>query len=313
MEEQTVVLPGGVGVGEATRVMTTPPGAEFYGDRTQQAIAVNCPVCGTPNGPGDIYCQDCGLLFTSVSGSVEQLPESTDLPRLVDESGREFLLNPGVNTVGREYADVLIADSTISRKHATITLEQDRLLIEDLGSTNGTAVGGERVTPGGPVGAYNGDNVKFGNVSLTVTMPGGGGRPAALPPPAPVTEQRAKAGAMRLADGTEYPLYEGVNTVGRRSTNQVVLADAFASGSHAEIRVENGAATLVDVGSTNGTFIDGERVAAQTPIPIPSGMTVTFGKTPITFELYGAAAEVPAAEPVEEAAGEGDPDNPISV
>lgn len=304
MEEQTVVMPGGVGAGpEATRVMTTPPGAGMYGgaEATQMAVTVTCPVCGTPNPPSELFCQDCGLLFSSVSGDVEQLPDSADLPRLVDSSGREFLLNPGVNTVGRENADILLAEGTISRRHAQVTLEEDRLLVEDLGSTNGTAVAGAPVRPGAPASAYQGDTVKFGSVTLTVSLPGGGARPAALAPPSPAEEPAGpRLGAIRLPDGTEQPLLEGVTTIGRRSTNRIVLADPFASGAHAEIRAESGSVVLVDLGSTNGTFIAGERVAPQNPIPVTEGLTVTFGKTPLTFHLESGAEEASAGSDAEE-------------
>lgn len=299
MEERTVVMPegpAGAGGPEATQVMTTPPGGYGYGEATQQAITVTCPVCSTPNPPVEQYCQDCGLLFTSVSGGVEQLPDATVLPRLLDAGGREFLLNPGVNTVGRESADVLLPDGTVSRRHAHVILEDDRVMVEDLGSTNGTSVAGQPVRPGTPVPAYEGDAIRFGSVSLTVTIPGGGARPAALAAPAPAAEAAAPAadrgtpvGSLALPDGTEFPLYSGVNTLGRRSTNQIVIPDPFASGAHAEVRVEGSAVTLVDLGSTNGTFIAGERVAAQTPIAIHDGMSVTFGKTPVSFRLEGSS------------------------
>lgn len=304
MDEQTVVMPQGVGagVGEATRVMTAPPGGPQtqygYGEQTQQAITTTCPVCSTPNPPSEMYCQDCGLLFTSVAGGVQQLPDAADLPRLTDAAGAEFFLHSGLNTVGRDAADVLIADGTISRKHAQLTLEESRILVEDLGSTNGTSVAGSPVRPGAPGTAYNGDVIKFGSVKLTVSLPGQGGRPAALAAPAPeaaapAADRGASVGFLVLPDGTEHPLYEGTNTIGRRSTNQIQIADAFASGAHAEVRSEGGALVLVDLGSTNGTFLDGERVAAQTPVPITDGLTVTIAKTPVTFRLASAA---PAAE-----------------
>lgn len=296
--------------------MTTPPGGAFYGgaDATQMAVTVTCPVCSTPNPPSELYCQDCGLLFSSVSGGVEQLPDSADLPRLLDSAGKEFLLNPGVNTVGRENADVLLPEGTISRWHAQITLEEDRLLVEDLGSTNGTAVAGAPVRPGAPASAYNGDTIKFGSVTLTVTLPGGGARPAALAPPAPdEAPQGPRLGTIRLSDGSEQPLLAGVTTIGRRSTNRVVLPDPFASGAHAEIRAEEGKVVMVDLGSTNGTFIAGERIAPQTPIPVTDGLTITFGKTPLTFQLEGGGEEASAGSETEESVTGAGTDQAIDV
>jgi pSer/pThr/pTyr-binding forkhead associated (FHA) protein len=289
MSDPTIVMPEAA-VGEATRVMTVGPGSMPGGyEATQHAVTLTCPVCATPNPPGEAYCQDCGLLFSSVSGGVEALPESGSLPRLLDGDGREFLLNPGVNSVGRESADVVLQDGTISRRHATITVEEGRLLIEDLGSTNGTAVGAGPVKPGAPVGAYDGDVVRFGNLKLTVSLPGGGARPLALAAPSAEPVERGPVlGRLVLADGSEAALYGGLNTLGRRSTSNVVLADAFASGSHATVEVNpDGSATLIDIGSSNGTFVAGERLAPHTPVTLSDGAEFTAGKTALVFKAGG--------------------------
>ncbi len=65
--------------------------------------------------------------------------------------------------------------------------------------------------------------------------------------------------------GTRYPLRDAVTRVGRASDNDVVLTGelaVFVSGRHFEIRNENGAFRLADLNSTNGTFVDGDRVSA---------------------------------------------------
>ena len=288
---------------DATRVIAGPGVAPAPGmgyDMTQQAMTTTCPVCSTPNGPAERYCQDCGFMFGSAPGEVEPLPDLSQLPRLMESaSGRELALNPGVNSVGRESADVLLMDPTVSRRHAQITLENGHVVVEDLGSTNGSFVGGRRIAPGERATGYDGDSLKFGSVLLTLVVPGGGARPAeeaAAPAAEAVVEDRGEPlGYVSLSDGTEFPLYEGVNTLGRRSGNQIVLADAFASGKHAEIVVQpDGTAELVDTGSTNGSFVAGERLAPNVPVALTEGLTVTLGKTPLTYR--SAAPPAPADE-----------------
>ena len=287
--------------GDATRVMTPAPAAPYgapyggYGDQTQQAITITCPVCNTPNGPGERYCQDCGLMFGSAGEQIEAMPDASQLPRLTDPSGREFILNPGANSVGRDSADVLIPDTTVSRRHAQLTLEGGQIIVEDFGSTNGTSVSGRKLAPGQREAALNGDKIKFGNVILDVTIPGGASAapaPAAAAPEAaaPVDDRGPALGYLTLADGSERPLFVGVNVMGRRSTNQIVIADAFASGKHAEINVDaDGAAHLVDLGSTNGTFVDGNRLAPQTPVFLTNGGGFAIGKAQVTYRRVGSA------------------------
>lgn len=295
MEERTMQAdypPAYPPVGDATQVLP-PSGAPIgmgYGEATQQAITITCPVCNTPNGPGTAYCQDCGLMFGSAPAEVEPLPDVSQLPRLVDASaGRELVLNAGVNSVGREGTDVLLPDPTVSRRHAQVTVEGGQLIVEDLGSTNGTFVGGRPVRPGERATAYDGDAVRFGNIHLVLTLPGGQARPAeaAAPTPAPAAEERGEPVAqLRLANGTEYQLYAGVNTIGRRSSNQIILADAFASGRHAEITCNpDGSVILTDVGSTNGTFVNGERLAPNTPVTLTEETQFRFAKSDATLAL----------------------------
>jgi DNA-binding winged helix-turn-helix (wHTH) protein len=60
--------------------------------------------------------------------------------------GREILLRPGENVIGREpEAAVWIDDSAVSRRHAHIVVGSDGATLEDLGSKNGTRLQGERI------------------------------------------------------------------------------------------------------------------------------------------------------------------------
>ncbi len=51
-----------------------------------------------------------------------------------------------------------------------------------------------------------------------------------------------------------------VLTIGRSASNQLVVSDPKTSSRHAEIRPEGSDYTLIDLGSTNGTFVNGQRL-----------------------------------------------------
>jgi hypothetical protein len=71
-------------------------------------------------------------------------------------------------TIGRAMAcDFTLADLSVSRWHARLYTEDERWLLSDLGSTNGTRLNGWRVTTGVPV--KPGDQVAFGSVSFVIT------------------------------------------------------------------------------------------------------------------------------------------------
>lgn len=83
-------------------------------------------------------------------------------------------------------------------------------------------------------------------------------------------------------DGRRYQLSGPVTVIGRGSDADVVVDDPGVSRRHAEIRVEPGGAVVRDLGSTNGTFVDGERAGAAR---LSDGSTITVGRTRITVSL----------------------------
>jgi len=83
-----------------------------------------------------------------------------------------------------------------------------------------------------------------------------------------------------------------VNTLGRRSENMIALSgDSYASGRHAEIRCDAGGCVLVDVGSTNGTFLRGggaaeaERLRPHDPQSLAPAMSSGWDRPPSSSRL----------------------------
>jgi hypothetical protein len=94
--------------------------------------------------------------------------------------GREHRPGTGA-TIGREGCDIVLSDSEVSRRHAMVRREGDVFVIEDLGSTNGTFVNGERITA--PRRLTEGDEVRFGDTVWSLRGPAGATRiaPTAQP------------------------------------------------------------------------------------------------------------------------------------
>jgi hypothetical protein len=81
--------------------------------------------------------------------------------------------------------------------------------------------------------------------------------------------------------------------IGRKPGNDLVLADEKTSGQHAEIVPEGDRCLLRDLGSTNGTFLDGKKV---TELVLTPGDVVTFGRWRVAFRAEGAAAAAAGAD-----------------
>jgi adenylate cyclase len=70
-------------------------------------------------------------------------------------------------------------------------------------------------------------------------------------------------------------------TVGRGEENNIVIKDRCISRNHAMLQCTDGGYYLIDMGSSNGTFVNGRRV--NIPVIIHNGDTVTFGQTELRF------------------------------
>ena len=73
--------------------------------------------------------------------------------------------------------------------------------------------------------------------------------------------------------------------IGRLSTSDVVLSDPNVSRRHAELRRDGGRWVLVDLGSTNGTVVNGKLAREH---PLKDGDKMTFGKSELQFRQKGS-------------------------
>jgi pSer/pThr/pTyr-binding forkhead associated (FHA) protein len=262
------------------------------------AIVIACPVCRTENPPGERWCRDCGFLLASAVAPDLAMPEAAASARLVGEGGREHPLRQGVNSIGRENTDVLLPDATVSRRHARLTLEDGQAWIEDEGSTNGTRVGGQPVPAGERRAVREGEELRFGSVALRLVLPPGAalGSPlsalgeeepssAERPEPSAQSGSAATLGRLVAADGTEFDLREGKTTIGRRSENDMVVSDdPYVSGRHAEVVCGPSGCVVIDVGSTNGSFLRETRLSPHQPQALTPGDELRLGRSVFIFE-----------------------------
>ena len=77
--------------------------------------------------------------------------------------------------------------------------------------------------------------------------------------------------------GTSIGLADQQITIGRANDATLVLSDDYASSRHARLFPQNGQWIVEDLGSTNGTYLDRQKVTQ--PTPVPAGVPIRIGKT----------------------------------
>ena len=86
-----------------------------------------------------------------------------------------------------------------------------------------------------------------------------------------------------LAPETRFEIGDGETSVGRATSSTIVLrSDDYASGRHAQLTRHGGLLYVEDLGSTNGTFVNGRKTVGATPIR--HGDTVRVGSTTFRYE-----------------------------
>lgn len=92
-----------------------------------------------------------------------------------------------------------------------------------------------------------------------------------------------------------YELSETTVSVGRTEENQIRIEDASISSRHAELVQSGSGYVLKDLGSTNGTLLNGEAVAAGEERPLSEGDRIRFGNIDAVFEPGAGANQASAS------------------
>jgi pSer/pThr/pTyr-binding forkhead associated (FHA) protein len=236
----------------------------------------------------------------------------------VDREGREvarFELASGELTIGRETDRQLVLPSaSVSRRHAKIVVAGGQASVVDEGSANGVIVDGVRIQAQAPtaVGPDTRIEVAEFRISVEPMGPAAGAAPARHAPVAPAPTPAAapmaaapSAPPLRLIgeggpyDGRFFDVRVGDSSVGRALDNDMVFDDPSLSRKHARlVRDAMGRVEVEDLGSSNGTFVNGRKVGRA---PAGPGDVIQFGD--LCFRVEGA--EVSGTRAVDTSGGSG--------
>lgn len=191
----------------------------------------------------------------------------------------------GAVTIGRDEAcELALPNELASRRHARLFLESGKLMVEDLGSTNGTWVNGAQTS--GKTQVKNGDELRFDTTRFKASNADDtdinktAARPAIGATAARPAAETSQAPTLRPDGGRPFKL-KGVTTVGRLPDNDIVLDDDTVSGRHARIEPAGDGWKLKDLGSSNGTHVNGREIKSM---PLRGGERLAFGEVELTFD-----------------------------
>jgi ABC-type multidrug transport system ATPase subunit/pSer/pThr/pTyr-binding forkhead associated (FHA) protein/ABC-type multidrug transport system permease subunit len=199
---------------------------------------------------------------------------ATLIVRLPPDRSRTLTLTHEALSIGRHPTNQLIIDvPTVSAEHALIEYQAGRYRVIDRGSRNGTFVNGQRITE---IELNDGDLIRLGEMgdnAVTLTYRGG---------------QAPQATAIDQFDLATYD----VLLIGRAPDCDLTLDSPLVSRHHARLERSGAAHNLVDLGSTNGTFVNSRRIDR---VELHPGDVVQLGPYRFTYQP-GAISQVISAQ-----------------
>ncbi|MBM4393672.1 MAG: FHA domain-containing protein [Deltaproteobacteria bacterium] len=247
----------------------------------------------------------------------------TDLELHIIQPGqpdRRLPLEPGILQIGRsEDNDVVLADLGVSRRHARLEVTPEGVVVEDLGSGNGTVFRGKRVTRQ-VVGA--GDELSIppfvlrlarSTVGIAAAQEFTDGRDATIPIQSARPSARLVVTSAHKMGNREFALPPaGCLRIGRSDKNEIVLPEPASSRVHAEVMDSPEGWSIRDNGSSNGTFVNGRKVKSKV---LEDGDRVRIGTVELRFEAV-AEEKSEGTEAYNEAIiahREGGPPRPVAL
>ncbi len=235
----------------------------------------------------------------------------SELAFRISEPGKptkEVPIEVGLSLGRSDENTVPIVDSKISGRHAHVIEKDGKLVIEDLGSSNHTHVLGGASLKGGESHPLSvGTMIQLGDTKLIVVAAGKSGGAdktvaaqmitldsGADDEPGGAAANLAMLAAFKAARGRIVVANEAFRQiadvdkieyiVGRKGESTHLSIDHKAvSSSHAVIRFEKKRFTIEDLGSANGTFVDGEKLVPNDKKPLKSESHIRFGSIDTLF------------------------------
>lgn len=209
---------------------------------------------------------------------------------------QEFELGKPEIIIGRgAHSDIVVVDEKASRRHARIVIGADRPAIEDLGSANGTRLNGIETKRSA---LKPGDVISIGAFKLEYELAAPSLEDAdvtVIDTSAQLARSIAESSFVMAMNDTSIPrlaihtasrtweidLTRDSVSIGRSADNDIVLDVPQVTRRHARIERQTRGFLLRDVGSTNGTWMKGERVDARL---LQDGDTFRIGPATILFK-----------------------------
>ena len=216
--------------------------------------------------------------------TVPAVPQAVAAVRVTTPDGQsnEYSIGSTGLRIGRSRTagnDLVIADPMVSKRHAEMRVSDNKLVMVDLQSTNGTRLAGAPIPPGIAWPISEADVFLLGNTEVMVVKI----QASKLVPAVDnyAIQSVARALSLTTADGQPHAIGSDM-VIGRAISDDIVVTGVGVSPQHARLRIRHDVITIEDLDAPAGTFVNSERIPARHPVVIRAGDTVALGSCLMT-------------------------------
>lgn len=208
-----------------------------------------CPFCKSSIDDDSVFCSNCGKKIENQNIGNYQIEHNSEI------------------TIGRlSTNDIVISNNAVSKNHARITYKDEGFYIEDLNSTNGIYLNGVKVskgkiTPNDKIKISQNFELKWSDIISAF--------------------QNKKP--KRTTSPPIFEISKSEIKIGRHSDNDIVIDNIRVSRHHARIIKEGEDWFIEDLGSSNGTFVNGKKIKKAL---VSDKDSVLIGGIPLSLEDF---------------------------
>jgi pSer/pThr/pTyr-binding forkhead associated (FHA) protein/outer membrane protein assembly factor BamB len=206
---------------------------------------------------------------------------------LCDSTAKEFILDDKSIAIGAgDNCQITLEGGGVERPHAIFVLNEDckKYRIENR-SKSGTFINGNACDS---TELKDGDKVRIGPHEFRYVTDAAEEKPASLETP-----KTKLVGNFSEMQGREFPINKDIFKIGREPGNDLVINKETVSSAHCEIRKEDKKYFIVDMGSSNGTFVDEKKVSRE---ELKNGCVVKIDK--FAFKFFDSAVHTVCRETI---------------
>ncbi|MEO9254530.1 MAG: FHA domain-containing protein [Tepidiformaceae bacterium] len=201
-----------------------------------------------------------------------------------DGQVREYPIEVAQVIIGRSDGNGVVIDHvSVSRRHAQLKLEPDKVLVEDLGSANGTFIGSQRLPANTPTPVTDGQAIRFGDVEAHFIFPN-----SEQSAPAGAAHGSGAAGDTQGTIGVSLTSPASPVAVGVATTATVVIQNRGSTLDQLAISVVDLPASWVRISRPNISLVAGARDEVTIVIQPPRAAESAAGEHPFSVAVVSS-------------------------